>query len=42
MGLGNERTLLTGVRGRCWEATYAAPEDDYRYFLRPVLGNQGS
>ncbi|EKX37347.1 hypothetical protein GUITHDRAFT_116460 [Guillardia theta CCMP2712] len=30
MGLGNERTLLTGVRGRCWEATFPAPPEDYR------------
>ena len=24
MGLGNERTLLTGIKGRCWETTFAA------------------
>lgn len=29
MGLGNERTLLTGVRGKCWETTFVAPEEDY-------------
>mmetsp|Transcript_3945 Transcript_3945/g.6193 ORF Transcript_3945/g.6193 Transcript_3945/m.6193 type:complete len:301 (+) Transcript_3945:26-928(+) len=38
MGLGNERTLLTAVRGRCWEATFPAPAEDftdvtYRYII---------
>lgn len=36
MGLGNSRTLLTGVEGRCWEATFGAEDKDvenvkYRY-----------
>ena len=38
MGLGNERTLLTNVQGRCWEATFAATLQDvtnvqYRYCI---------
>ena len=38
MGLGNERTLLTGVKGMCWEVTFAAGDDDfddmqYRYCI---------
>lgn len=38
MGLGNERTLLTGVKGRCWEATFPAVADashdvQYRYCI---------
>jgi len=38
MGLGNTRTLLTGVRGRCWEATFPAAMEDvekvtYRYII---------
>eukprot|EP00287_Rhodomonas_sp_CCMP768_P003405 CAMPEP_0196728442 /NCGR_PEP_ID=MMETSP1091-20130531/9111_1 /TAXON_ID=302021 /ORGANISM="Rhodomonas sp., Strain CCMP768" /LENGTH=515 /DNA_ID=CAMNT_0042071181 /DNA_START=105 /DNA_END=1652 /DNA_ORIENTATION=+ len=38
MGLGNERTLLTGVRGRCWETTFPATAEDvndvsYRYVI---------
>eukprot|EP00282_Hemiselmis_andersenii_P034939 CAMPEP_0169459026 /NCGR_PEP_ID=MMETSP1042-20121227/17745_1 /TAXON_ID=464988 /ORGANISM="Hemiselmis andersenii, Strain CCMP1180" /LENGTH=478 /DNA_ID=CAMNT_0009571445 /DNA_START=106 /DNA_END=1539 /DNA_ORIENTATION=- len=38
MGLGNPRTLLTGVQGRCWEATFAAADADvpnvqYRYCI---------
>lgn len=38
MGLGNERTLLTGVKGKCWEATFPAGDDDfgdmqYRYCI---------
>jgi len=38
MGLGNERTLLTGVKGRVWEATFPAPKEDftdvsYRYII---------
>ena len=38
MGLGNERTLLTNVQGRCWEATFAATAHDvarveYRYCI---------
>jgi len=30
MGLGNERTLLTGIKGRCWETTFAAGEEEFR------------
>jgi len=45
MGLGNERTLLTGVKGRCWEATFSAGEDDvnnveYRYCI--IAGKDGT
>jgi hypothetical protein len=28
MGLGSHRTLLTGVKGRCWEATFHAAQED--------------
>jgi len=38
MGLGNLRTLLTGIKGRCWEATFPAAQEDiekvtYRYII---------
>jgi len=29
-GLGNERTLLTGIKGRCWETSFAASADDFQ------------
>mmetsp|Transcript_31255 Transcript_31255/g.70339 ORF Transcript_31255/g.70339 Transcript_31255/m.70339 type:complete len:699 (+) Transcript_31255:359-2455(+) len=45
MGLGNERTLLTGVKGRCWEMTFPAPAHDlvnvqYRYCI--IDGKKGT
>lgn len=45
MGLGNERTLLTGVKGRCWEMTFPAPAQDsvnvqYRYCI--IDGKKGT
>jgi hypothetical protein len=44
MGLGNERTLLTGIKGRCWEATFPAADGDvgnvqYRYCIINAKGN---
>jgi len=38
MGLGNYRTLLTNIKGRCWEATFPAAQEDiekvsYRYII---------
>ena len=38
MSLGAERTLLTGIKGRCWELTFAAAGEDvhalnYRYCI---------